>query len=329
MKRMDVSFMSDVNCTDLKEYVKLISSVLCDGGIEFISYNFDFTNVDNNKKIICFLKWLKKFVLEFEKEKTVVFKFSTDININHISSGIIKVMKGLISNINISENNTLKNVIKKCKKLSKSKIPFLLMFNKENEDIKLDYSLYSGFKIPVSLQNFNKYDDKKILWMKKWLYDKNATDITIFSNLITNYMLDYMQNDCCHSSCLGRTLYVNKDGIISFCKYHVNESKLIKIHDAKDINSIFNNMKFMSVLKNNIDRRNICKSQCDIFMNCGGGCPLENINNEEKCSQKSFKSAFLVMAEELDNIVQLGDLRGINPCAKNCILMSIASGKLK
>ncbi len=78
---------------------------------------------------------------------------------------------------------------------------------------------------------------------------------------------------CVFSSCLGHTLYVAKNGDVSFCPKYAEKSK---IGTLDNIENIFDNETFRKCLKESFEHRSSCKQSCKYFDKCKGGCPFED-----------------------------------------------------
>ena len=92
-----------------------------------------------------------------------------------------------------------------------------------------------------------------------------------------DYAAIYYKNTpkgCAFSSCLGNTIFIKSDSTLSICP-KASEVKLHALADGEKIESIFDTESFKKLLISHIQRRNVCKSNCDYFSYCHGGCPLE------------------------------------------------------
>ena len=101
--------------------------------------------------------------------------------------------------------------------------------------------------------------------------------------------------NCNHTSCLGKNLYISKNQEISFCPKHIKESKL------GTIENITNKEKFENALKEMIEKRNKCKQKCEIYEICQGGCVFEkNCEEYKKNQQKVIKELNQIMENKVD-----------------------------
>ena len=142
-------------------------------------------------------------------------------------------------------------------------------------------------------QEFKLSNERNVLITREDADEIRKADIY---NLISKENPMYQ---CVFSSCLGHTIYVAKNGDVSFCPAHIEESH---IGTFADIENVFENEVFYDCLKKTIEHRNRCKSSCEYFDKCKGGCPFE-----DNCSY--FKESYLLA---MDNLLQLEDVGNIS-----------------
>jgi radical SAM protein with 4Fe4S-binding SPASM domain len=89
---------------------------------------------------------------------------------------------------------------------------------------------------------------------------------------------------CAFRTCLGNTVYIKRNGDLSICPYKENDIQLNDIENCSRFQQLFETDSFRMLLKENILRRNTCKSQCSFFKDCRGGCSLNpSIEFSQKC----------------------------------------------
>lgn len=115
-------------------------------------------------------------------------------------------------------------------------------------------------------------------------YRYSAVDSDFFSEPQLYDMLRILSGRepemCCESSsCLGKNLYIEKNGEMHFCPKHPEKSSVGSIDDGSDP---FDHPDFSDVLKAEIEKRERCKSVCAYFYECKGACALD-----DRC--RSFK----------------------------------------
>ena len=74
---------------------------------------------------------------------------------------------------------------------------------------------------------------------------------------------------CEFSSCLGKTLYIAKDGSVSFCKAYPKNTYMGK---AGELTELFHTPQFEEALKVMIAKRGKCSNTCIHYQGCMGGC---------------------------------------------------------
>lgn len=84
---------------------------------------------------------------------------------------------------------------------------------------------------------------------------------------------------CIFSSCLGNTIYLNKNAQLSVCP-HASEIRLKNLNGGNSITEAFETEEFKSFLIAQINKRNDCKKNCRLFTLCHGGCPAQKDNGE-------------------------------------------------
>ena len=98
---------------------------------------------------------------------------------------------------------------------------------------------------------------------------------------------------CHYSSCLGKTLFIAKDGTVSFCPRHPQESILGTVDKLDDL---FEAEIFYKTLLRTVEKRRDCKEHGPHFEKCKGGCPFEN-----DCD--AFRGAYTEALRERDRII--------------------------
>ena len=108
-------------------------------------------------------------------------------------------------------------------------------------------------------------------WLKsnvKWRHEP-------FSDFV-RMSLKLEPTSCKYTSCLGKTIYIDKLGKIYSCPFKPNRVELRDIDQCKTIQDIFNSEGYTTILRNVIERRNNCLNKCSKAAFCLGGCPLED-----------------------------------------------------
>lgn len=100
--------------------------------------------------------------------------------------------------------------------------------------------------------------------------------------------------DCKFSSCLGKTICLDKKDNLYFCPHHRQASF---IGTLKTTSSLWDNPEFTTVLTNAIAARNDCKANCKLYKHCHGGCPLDN-----KCQE--YKEQFEASERDMTSLIK-------------------------
>lgn len=85
--------------------------------------------------------------------------------------------------------------------------------------------------------------------------------------------------ECEFSSCLGKNIYISKDGNMSFCPIYPERSLLGSVLSER---KPFENEYFAECLKSMIRKRENCKRICKWFYLCNGGCVFKSDCQQQK-----------------------------------------------
>ncbi len=103
---------------------------------------------------------------------------------------------------------------------------------------------------------------------------------------------------CEYSSCLGKTVYISKEGNVSFCMEHPKETYMGKIEEIKEL---FHTTEFLEKLKKMIARRSQCGATCSHFHGCMGGCVFwEDCSEFQKDCDEAVKDIVNLIENEAD-----------------------------
>lgn len=103
---------------------------------------------------------------------------------------------------------------------------------------------------------------------RRVIYGCSSCDILHTAN--TYYVATKMPiKQCEFSSCLGKTLYIAKDGSVSFCSAHPKNTYMGKVGELTEL---FHTPQFAEALNVMIARRGKCSTSCIHYQGCMGGC---------------------------------------------------------
>lgn len=277
---------------------------------------------------------MKKIYIEYNKEnfKKVIELISQNNKCNNNIS--LKII--------FFEKNNLSKIFSYLKKYKFSKIYFVinnLNFNnqiikilndkKSNVSIQLIINKELDEKNKVFFTNLIKINQSiDIFDYQKYLNISASNNLNIFTNKDKkeeNKMLYVYCNNgninCKTSSCLGKILYIDKFGNISFCPKYPKDTYLNNISNISNFDNIYENDIFGEYLKKMILKRKNCKSSCEYFSKCKGGCAIE-----DNC--ESFKNLYLKTKNNIESILKNQiNLETLPLSIKENILWMICSDK--
>ena len=128
----------------------------------------------------------------------------------------------------------------------------------------------------------------------KIIYKTDKEDLILDADIMHLYKFYETVYQCRFSSCLGKNLFISRDGAVHFCPVHTEKSAIGSIHSEE---KYFDNPTFKDVLHSAIEKRDTCKRSCKYFDHCSGACPLE-----DGCGD--FPELFEKNSSELDRIIQ-------------------------
>lgn len=125
------------------------------------------------------------------------------------------------------------------------------------------------------------------------IYEKGNENTLRLADIYHLTAADKSIYQCHYSSCLGKTLLIARDGSVSFCPKHPEESL---IGSADRLEDIFESPVFYDILSQAVRKRKQCKDTCPHFEKCKGGCPFE-----DDC--RSFRDTYSAALADRDDII--------------------------
>lgn len=125
------------------------------------------------------------------------------------------------------------------------------------------------------------------------VYEKGDVNTIRLADIYHLTAADKSIYQCHYSSCLGKTLLIRRDGSVSFCPQHPEESKIGSVDQLEDI---FESPVFYDTLSQAVQKRSRCKATCPDFEKCKGGCPFE-----DDC--QAFRAAYGAARSDRDDII--------------------------
>lgn len=148
-------------------------------------------------------------------------------------------------------------------------------FKSLNLGMKINPMFNDGAAKGNSYMNLNPDDYIRnfISFFKYW-----STDIKCNINVSTcmelvNLIINNHAHVCTYNSCLGKWLCLDSNGHLYPCdRLCIEKYDLGDISNIDSIDEAFENEKFINLLKEAVQRRDICSKKCDDFNECYGGC---------------------------------------------------------
>lgn len=278
---------------------------------------------------------IDKIVSQIVKNKTfkditndTIYTFIATVCPNKELPKIFIKMKGLLSRIDLVSTEENKAVMNETLRvLNKKKLPCSLIIRENNFDkIQSICRSNTTFGVPIFVEEEIKFDDNFLVLFKEWVYDKNGYRINIFADILSRILLDYWGTKCQYRSCLTKNFYIDADGAIYSCKSKKN--KICNLQDVYSVSDILSHEKFAMLLKQAIAKRALCKTKCEFYEWCQGGCPLSLNEEDNECDEKRLFEVVDDIRELLCRIICKADYRELNPAVKDMILSGVASNKI-
>lgn len=130
-----------------------------------------------------------------------------------------------------------------------------------------------------------------------WILEQNGVDIKPISDHIRNNFGICVEKECVNSSCLGKALVLDSDGLLRMCPYSKNEAFVLgNIKNISLISEVYNGEKFNSIVSTMISKRKICMKNCNVFNYCQSGCCADIV-----C--ETFSDYYCEVLKELDSYI--------------------------
>lgn len=174
------------------------------------------------------------------------------------------------------------------------------------------------------------FADGMVKLFDEWLYDKNGIDIRLFGTYVamalgTNFRI------CANASCHGKYLGISPDGTLYNCgRYSVTQYPFGNVDDFSGLDEVYRSDGFKALVSGAIERRKKCKTKCEYFELCGGGCSdcaiIENgLAEIPQQSCYNFKRIYPHIKSKVDDIIKNKlPLDGFNPHFRKAVINSFA-----
>lgn len=176
---------------------------------------------------------------------------------------------GLISVLPLESLQNPDEIYNYYKQLSKDKIT--VKFNPmTNSGAAITNCLFSG-DVDAYFESYSKLFDY-------WFFDADSDfNISTFSDYLESVCLN-KNRLCTISSCLFKFISFSPDGSIYPCgKSYPKEYCLGNVEDYLSLDQIFESSQYNKIAQQSIMRRENCKSSCEYYQFCEGGCNNDSI----------------------------------------------------
>ena len=174
-----------------------------------------------------------------------------------------------------------------------------------------------------------KYADQLNELFDEWLYDTDGVSVRTFAFYI-NMAVGGKFRVCNCSSCHGKYVSMYPDGMLYNCgREGLSAYPFGNIDDIDNVSQMFNSDGAEQLLKGSVERRNKCKSTCEFFALCQGGCAdiaimekgLSNIP-EDYCYV--FKTVYTHVRDRITDVINRQvPLSELNPTIKSVLAKSL------
>lgn len=182
----------------------------------------------------------------------------------------------------------------------------------------------------------DQYIAESIKAFDEWLFDKDS-DVPLIPHYLylLNALGESVDSDCAHNSCLTKWLCIYPNGDVYPCAKNCPEKyRLANIADIEHINEVFMTEGFRQILLGTIARREKCKSECEFFDHCNGGCSIDacyecGIENIGGNSCRIFKGIFRHVMDVSEEILRdKPDLSQYNKYVRDAIIGKLVNPKI-
>ena len=106
-----------------------------------------------------------------------------------------------------------------------------------------------------------------------WMNDLESNiEVRPFASYVSSYFTNRMRS-CTKGNCLYHMASIYHDGSVFPCgRSYPSEYCLGNITEVSDIHELFSDNVYKRIVKDRATRETACKSHCDIFSYCNGGC---------------------------------------------------------
>ncbi len=204
-------------------------------------------------------------------------------------------------------------------------------FKNRNTWFEFSHMIPEGSGKDLAQVGAEEYAKKMINFFDEWIYDRDGVGVRTFQSYMI-MALGGKARVCDNSSCHGRYLCIAPDGSIFNCsRGSAHEYSFGHIDEIESVKEAFNSDGFKKLLIGSITRRNKCKSECEYFDLCKGGCAdaaicAGNINEPSPYACTLFKKLYKHIKAKMDEIVEKNiPLDNFNPAVREAFASKLSA----
>lgn len=191
-------------------------------------------------------------------------------------------------------------------------------FKERNQSLNLRPMINSGEALKnvdifsVDIEQYIK-NLKELLHI--WFYDTNCNIKVQPFETYLNMLIYKKASVCCYNSCITKWMCLEPNGDITPCnRWFPEEYKYGNIREIKSIKQVFKSNGLKNLLVKAIERREKCKSDCEYFDVCNGGCNNEAFVNGDIANNNMPSCQVLkaIIGEFKDVIANVKDINQVN-----------------
>ena len=123
-----------------------------------------------------------------------------------------------------------------------------------------------------SLLNIKAYVDETVRFFNYWCEDETAVPVSSFVQYIRLF-LNLPGRNCVYGACLYKWISIEPDGSVFPCsRFSDQRYSFGRIQDTNSLASLFKTAKYCQIVSDAIQRRLLCRDNCQLYFYCNGGC---------------------------------------------------------
>ena len=326
MQKVNIRFHIN-SYNQFKENLQKILTVFSGNDIFHLEINLIMDTLTDNEieNVVNLIKTHPTFK---EISNETIYTFIATLLPTYKTPKTLTKIKGLLTRIDLVYVDNMHEINGVVKSLQKKKLPVSILIKDTDFDTVISiYKRCSIWGVPIFSYVNTDYDDKFTSLFWKWVNDKKGCRFNIFADILSSIMIDYWGTKCQYKSCLTKYFVIDAESNIYACCKEPN-NLICKLQEISSTNEIFSHTNFISILECAIQKRANCKSLCEFYDLCQGGCLLTNLPTVDDCKNRPLFALMENINEQFKQIINNADYRDLNPAVKEMILSGVASNKL-